>query len=75
MIAVKQVETPITVSTGDRNDSRQGPKSEIEILKDCDHPHIVQYLGFEETKTFLRMSAHGNYGHLWQAHSFRFPVF
>ncbi|KAF8739309.1 hypothetical protein AX14_010088 [Amanita brunnescens Koide BX004] len=52
MIAVKQVELPRTAS--DRNDTRQTSvvqalKLESEILKDLDHPHIVQYLGFEET--------------------------
>ncbi|KAG1749908.1 uncharacterized protein EDB91DRAFT_1110360, partial [Suillus paluster] len=56
MIAVKQVEIPITAS--DRKDSRQmsfvqALKMESETLKDLDHPHIVQYLGFEETPTFL----------------------
>lgn len=56
MIAVKQVELPTTAS--DREDSRQkgvvaALKSEIETLKDLDHPHIVSYLGFEETRTFL----------------------
>lgn len=56
MIAVKQVEIPITAS--DRKDNRQmsfvqALKMESETLKDLDHPHIVQYLGFEETPTFL----------------------
>ncbi|KAJ9478244.1 Serine/threonine-protein kinase BCK1/SLK1/SSP31 [Pseudozyma hubeiensis] len=56
MIAVKQVELPRTAS--DREDSRQkgvvaALKSEIETLKDLDHPHIVSYLGFEETTQFL----------------------
>ncbi|SPC66915.1 related to BCK1 ser/thr protein kinase of the MEKK family [Ustilago sp. UG-2017b] len=56
MIAVKQVELPRTAS--DREDSRQkgvvaALKSEIETLKDLDHPHVVSYLGFEETTTFL----------------------
>jgi mitogen-activated protein kinase kinase kinase len=58
MIAVKQVEIPTTAS--DRKDSRQTSfvqalKMESETLKDLDHPHIVQYLGFEETPTFLSM--------------------
>ena len=58
MIAVKQVEIPQTAS--DKNDSRQSTfvqalKSESETLKDLDHPNIVQYLGFEETPTFLSM--------------------
>ncbi|KAI0274767.1 kinase-like domain-containing protein [Gloeopeniophorella convolvens] len=56
MIAVKQVEIPRTAS--DKNDTRQvtvveALKLESETLKDLDHPHIVQYLGFEETPTFL----------------------
>ncbi|EKM61246.1 uncharacterized protein PHACADRAFT_83951 [Phanerochaete carnosa HHB-10118-sp] len=56
MIAVKQVEIPRTAS--DKNDSRQvsvveALKLESETLKDLDHPNIVQYLGFEETPTFL----------------------
>lgn len=58
VIAVKQVEIPRTAS--DKNDSRQvgvvdALKLESETLKDLDHPHIVQYLGFEETPTFLSM--------------------
>ncbi|PCH33872.1 kinase-like protein [Wolfiporia cocos MD-104 SS10] len=56
MIAVKQVEMPRTAS--DKSDSRQvtvveALKLESETLKDLDHPNIVQYLGFEETPTFL----------------------
>ena len=58
MIAVKQVELPRTAS--DKNDSRQHAvvqalKMESETLKDLDHPHIVQYLGFEETPSNLSM--------------------
>ncbi|KAG1757665.1 kinase-like domain-containing protein [Suillus lakei] len=59
MIAAKQVETSTTTaSTSDREGSQlmsslQAFKTEIEILRDLDHPHIVQYLGFEETPTFL----------------------
>lgn len=58
MIAVKQVEIPRTAS--DKEDTRQvsvveALKSESETLKDLDHPHIVQYLGFEETPNFLSM--------------------
>ena len=58
MIAVKQVEMPRTAS--DKDDTRQvtvveALKSESETLKDLDHPNIVQYLGFEETPTFLSM--------------------
>ncbi|KAF9244615.1 kinase-like domain-containing protein, partial [Melanogaster broomeanus] len=56
MIAVKQVEIPTTAS--DKSDSRQANfvqalKMESETLKDLDHPHIVAYLGFEETPNFL----------------------
>ncbi|KAH7928543.1 Pkinase-domain-containing protein [Leucogyrophana mollusca] len=56
MIAVKQVEIPTTAS--DKSDHRQANfvqalKMESETLKDLDHPHIVQYLGFEETPSFL----------------------
>jgi serine/threonine protein kinase len=60
MIAVKQVEIPRTAS--DKNDTRQmnvvdALKLESETLKDLDHPNVVQYLGFEETPTFLSMCA------------------
>ncbi|KAI0080310.1 Pkinase-domain-containing protein [Panus rudis PR-1116 ss-1] len=56
MIAVKQVEVPRTAS--DKDDRRQvsvveALKLESETLKDLDHPNIVQYLGFEETPSFL----------------------
>lgn len=56
MIAVKQVELPTTAS--DREDIRQknvvaALKSEIETLKDLDHPNIVSYLGYEETRQTL----------------------
>ena len=61
MIAAKQVEVPRTAS--DKSDTRQVTgvealkllKLESEILKDLDHPNIVQYLGFEETPNFLSM--------------------
>ncbi|KAJ2927143.1 hypothetical protein H1R20_g9928, partial [Candolleomyces eurysporus] len=58
MMAVKQVESPKTPS--DNSDDRQAAvvqafKMESETLKDLDHPHIVQYLGFEETPTNLSM--------------------
>jgi mitogen-activated protein kinase kinase kinase len=60
LFAVKQFENPIAASASDRKDNRQMEsvqafKTEIEMLKDLDHPHIVQYLGFEETKTFLNI--------------------
>ena len=58
MIAVKQVELPRTAS--DKNDTRQHTvvqalKMEGEILKDLNHPNIVQYLGFEETPSNFSM--------------------
>ena len=58
LMAVKQVEMPRTAS--DRDDTRQvsvveALKLESETLKDLDHPNIVQYLGYEETPTFLSM--------------------
>jgi hypothetical protein len=48
MLACKQVVIPST--TSDKDDERQlsvvaALKSEIETLKDLDHPRIVQYLG------------------------------
>ena len=58
MIAVKQVELPRTAS--DKNDTCQHTvvqalKMEGEILKDLNHPNIVQYLGFEETPSNFSM--------------------
>ncbi|EGG03785.1 uncharacterized protein MELLADRAFT_37758, partial [Melampsora larici-populina 98AG31] len=56
MLAVKQVELPKTRS--DRDDERQKSvvaalKSEIHLMRDLEHPNIVQYLGFEETTVYL----------------------
>ena len=58
MMAVKQVDRPQTIS--DMQDQRQvsvveALKSESETLKNLDHPHIVQYLGFEETSEYFSM--------------------
>lgn len=58
MIAGKQVELPQTAS--DKSDAKQHTviqalKMESETLRDLDHPHIVQYLGFEETPANLSM--------------------
>lgn len=51
MIAAKQVET--SYADADHDAVRQvrmaeGLKAESEILKDLDHPNIIQYLGFEQ---------------------------
>lgn len=56
IMAVKQVELPKTPS--DQDDRRQitvveALKSESATLSTLDHPHVVQYLGFEETPEFL----------------------
>lgn len=56
MLAVKQVELPKTRS--DRECERQknvvnALKSEIHLMRDLEHPNIVQYLGFEETTVYL----------------------
>ena len=58
MMAVKQVKLPQTAS--DRNDAGQTSvvqalRMESETLRELDHPHIVQYLGFEETPANLCM--------------------
>jgi serine/threonine protein kinase len=58
IMAVKQVELPQTAS--DRSDSRQldimqALKLERNTLKDLDHAHIVQYLGYEESPRYLSM--------------------
>lgn len=75
MLAVKQVELPKTRS--DREDARQqgmvaSLKAEIELLKDLDHPKIVQYLGFEESAShlsiFLEYVPGGSVGRIIQKH-------
>ncbi|KAF8610619.1 kinase-like protein [Ceratobasidium sp. AG-I] len=75
MIAVKQVELPKTES--DRNDSRQmsvvdALKFESDTLRDLDHPHIVQYLGFEQTadalSIFLEYVPGGSVGSVLRKH-------
>lgn len=58
MIAVKQVEAP--KSNDDREVQYQTSlakalKAESRLLQQLDHPHIVQYLGFEESSDFLSM--------------------
>ena len=62
MIAVKQVELPR--ASDDANIKSDGYtkalRSESEILKNLDHPNVVQYLGLEETPDFLTVCAfHG----------------
>ena len=56
MMAAKQVEIP--KADADQCDSQpyvEALKMESEMLKDLDHPNIVQYLGFEQTPDFLSM--------------------
>ncbi|KAJ7183620.1 kinase-like domain-containing protein [Mycena filopes] len=58
MMAAKQVEMLRTIAKA--NDRKrvhvvEALKLESEILKDLDHPNIVQYLGFEETPTDLSL--------------------
>ncbi|CAJ0914417.1 16565_t:CDS:10, partial [Entrophospora sp. SA101] len=53
MMAVKQVETPRTRSDEINQRQRNMVKSfkdEMKILKDLDHDHIVQYIGYEENE-------------------------
>ena len=75
MLAVKEVE--ITRTFGDRDDDQSKSKldalnAEIETLKDLDHPHIVQYLGYERTdKTlsiFLEYVPGGSVGRCLKKH-------
>jgi serine/threonine protein kinase len=59
MSVVKQAEIPQTSESkeGRRQVSVvEALKSESEMLKGLDHPHIVKYLNFEETPKFLSMS-------------------
>lgn len=75
MIAVKQVEVARTIN--DREDERSKSmvdalNAEIENLKDLDHPHIVQYLGYERTDTsfciFLEYVPGGSIGRCLKKH-------
>jgi tRNA A-37 threonylcarbamoyl transferase component Bud32 len=82
MLAVKQVEVPHSAS--DRVDERykqmmDALNAEIETLKDLDHPHIVQYLGYERTETtisiFLEYVPGGSVGRCLKKHGrFEEPV-
>jgi len=58
MITVKQVEI-LRVGDG-RSDNRrvtvmEALRHESEVLKELNHPNVVQYLGFEETPRHLNM--------------------
>lgn len=58
MNAVKQVEAP--KSNDERDVQHQmslakALKAESSLLQELDHPHIVQYLGFEKTYDVLSM--------------------
>jgi hypothetical protein len=58
VFAVKRVEMPESAS--DRTDPKQklvleAIKAESKTLQDLDHPHIVQYLGFEQTAKYFSM--------------------
>lgn len=59
IVVVKQVEVPQTTHSDEDGDRKlsavEALKLENEMLKDLDHPHIVRYLGFEETPTFVNM--------------------
>ncbi|KAH8918760.1 Pkinase-domain-containing protein [Atractiella rhizophila] len=75
MLAVKQVAIPQTDS--DREDKRQtgvvdALVSEVELLKDLDHPNIVQYLGMERTdlnlNVFLEYVTGGSVGRCLRKH-------
>ena len=75
MLAVKQVDVPRNIH--DRDDDRcksmmDALNAEIETLKDLDHPHIVQYLGYERTdKTisiFLEYVPGGSVGRCLKKH-------
>jgi len=59
MIALKQVEPPQTASDKEspQHTIIQALNMESETLRDLGHPHILQYLGFEETPANLSMEA------------------
>lgn len=58
IFAVKQVKMPPTskdINDQGQVDTAHAPKQEYETVKGLHHPNIVQYLGLEETSTFLSM--------------------
>ncbi|KAF8905505.1 kinase-like domain-containing protein [Gymnopilus junonius] len=58
VIAVKQVELPQTASDrmkGEMKKIVEALREERETLKDLDHEHIVQYLGYEESEEYLNI--------------------
>ena len=58
ILAAKQVEIPQTANVRNNSQHTLALKRlmrESEILKDLDHPNIVEYLGFEETSMVLSM--------------------
>ena len=75
MLAVKQVE--VARAFVEREDDRSKAmidalNAEIETLKDLDHPHIVQYLGYERTdmtlSIFLEYVPGGSVGRCLKKH-------
>jgi serine/threonine protein kinase len=75
MLAVKQVEVSNSISDrdGDRSKTMMDAlNAEIETLKDLDHPHIVQYLGYERTEKtisiFLEYVPGGSVGRCLKKH-------
>ncbi|KAK0464896.1 kinase-like domain-containing protein [Desarmillaria tabescens] len=56
IIAVKQVELPkMQFATNQQMEVARALKFESETLKDLDHPHIVRYLGYEESPESLNI--------------------
>ncbi|KAL0071902.1 hypothetical protein AAF712_000825 [Marasmius tenuissimus] len=53
IIAVKQVEVPRSTENKKRKEVARALRLEKDTLKYLDHPHIVRYLGFEETHRCL----------------------
>lgn len=73
-LAVKQVEPPKSIG-GDKQKMKEFVASidmEIEMMKDLDHPHIVQYLGCERKETsmsiFLEYISGGSVGSCLRKH-------